>query len=460
MLSQLQYTDPSVRVLETAPMKLPKHPALVISLALCGLFFLNGCEKPRELILTKSQIRQLHESLLTETPKMSTRLDINFDGQVRLLGVDIPKGPFKPGKHLSITWYWEALEQPPGAWTVFGHLEQRGHRQLLDHEPVRGLHPIARWEKGQIIRDVQRIKLDSKFDAGEAILHVGLFNAEAWKQGQANDRMPILDAGASPGHKDHRAEVVRLPISTQGIASKGGPKKKKPPRYTARKVTVAPVLDGKLDEAAWKQAFRSRVFLRPDGRKGDGSIRTRARMLWSDTHLHIGFEVKDADIASPFTRRDETLWKADVVEVFLDPDGDGKDYLEIQVAPTGALFDAHFTEHRKPSWEKAAEWNSTVQAAVHVDGTLNLEGDNDTGWSAEISIPFADIPGVETAPTLQDRWTMNLFRIDQRGPRSMTWMRAWAPIGGDFHALENAGIVTFGPALPATRPTPRPTGQP
>ena len=63
--------------------------------------------------------------------------------------------------------------------------------------------------------------------------------------------------------------------------------------------------------------------------------------------------------------------------------------------------------------------------------------------------PSDHIPGLQGAPKVNDRWTMNLFRIDQRGPRSMAWMRAWAPVGGDFHALDKAGIVTLGPPLPS-----------
>ena len=438
----------------------PARIHLTAVLLLVGLLLASACNRPREFILTKTQIRQLQESILTEAPPMSTPLNIDFDGRVRLLGVDVPKGPFQPGKSLSITWVWEALEETPGLWTVFGHLEQGSHRQLLDHEPIRGLHPISRWKKGQIIRDVQRVKLDKKFDAGDAILHVGLFNADAWKNGQANDRMPIRDGGMSPAHKDHRAEVIRLPIQTPAKGAQAMRRKKGVPRYTARKVETPPVIDGVLDEPMWKQAFQTRVFLRPDGRKGDGKIRTRSRLLWSNTHLFVAFEVADEEIASPFTQRDETLWKADVVEIFLDPDGDGLDYLEIQIAPTGAVFDALFTKHRVPPWKEASTHNLNVEAAVHVDGTLNQEGDVDTAWSVEIAIPFADIPGLEGPPSVQDRWTMNLFRIDQRGPRSMTWMRAWSPVGGDFHALEDAGIVTLGPPLPTKKSPPRPEKQP
>ena len=63
----------------------------------------------------------------------------------------------------------------------------------------------------------------------------------------------------------------------------------------------------------------------------------------------------DSDIVNMKKARDEALWQEDVVEVYLDPGKDGRDYVEFQFAPTEMIFDAHFTAHRSPEWPLAAK---------------------------------------------------------------------------------------------------------
>jgi hypothetical protein len=55
----------------------------------------------------------------------------------------------------------------------------------------------------------------------------------------------------------------------------------KPPRYTILKVKAAPKIDGRLDEASWKNARSVGAFRFPWYKQGKQE-QTDARMLWDD----------------------------------------------------------------------------------------------------------------------------------------------------------------------------------
>ena len=45
---------------------------------------------------------------------------------------------------------------------------------------------------------------------------------------------------------------------------------------------------------------------------------------------------------------DAHLWEQDAVELMIDPDGDGKNYFELQLSPTELVFDTRFDSRRQP----------------------------------------------------------------------------------------------------------------
>jgi hypothetical protein len=59
---------------------------------------------------------------------------------------------------------------------------------------------------------------------------------------------------------------------------------------------------------------------------------------------------------------------------------------------------------------------SQLAAATQIDGTLNDESDEDTGFVTEIAIPFGSF--VDTAPNVPpkpgDTWRLNLYRVGGR----------------------------------------------
>ena len=172
--------------------------------------------------------------------------------------------------------------------------------------------------------------------------------------------------------------------------------------------------------------------------------RTTAAVIYDENYLYIGFMVMDSDIHSKFTKRDDTIWKEDAVEVYLDPLGDWKDYIELQVSPANQVFDALFSSHRVPDWHEADKFNIPgLKTAVHINGTLNNSNDVDVGWDVEIAVPWKAMKGISSFPPKNGtRMTINFFRINYTKDR-ITGALAFTPAGGDFHNLDRAGELIF-----------------
>lgn len=435
----------------------------IIVLSLCLALGASGCRRPRERAYTKEQERVIAEAIVGTRPEVKKALDIEFAEGVRLVAADTDGKPVRRGDAIEVTWVWEALQDIEGGWKIFVHLEGPGRRATHDHHPVDDLFPMGRWKKGQIIRYTQTIPIMADFPEGTARLWAGVFDEAAWNERQENRRMQIVprEGVATETDGDQRVLLAELDISDRADARAPTRRARpdlSPRRYTVHRAPAPPTLDGLLDEPLWQSAPTTGAFVGPDGQALATRRATEARIAWDDSNLYVAFSVLDDRIENTFTGRDATLWKADVVEVYLDPTTRGENYVELQVSPTNEIFDAVFASRRRPEWPEAAGnlTMSGLRSAVHVDGVVNdTGGKQDRRWTVEIAIPFADVPGVGAAPKDGAEWGFNLYRIDQ------TLMAAWTPVGGDFHNTPAFGRVVFAAsAPPGHTPAPPPAPAP
>jgi hypothetical protein len=200
-------------------------------------------------------------------------------------------------------------------------------------------------------------------------------------------------------------------------------------------------IDGVMAESAWDRAEKAGPFVRSlDGKPA--SAATEARLLWDDEQLYVAFLAADPNVSGAFFADDEKLYTSNVVEIFLNPSGDGSRYDEIELAPTNALFDASFSGGPRQGMDLS--WSSHARHAVGVDGTLNDSRDVDRGWTAELAIPFAALTAMpRSRPRPGDRWRFNLYRLRQ-GPGQPGEGQAWSPpMRGDFHALDRFATLRF-----------------
>jgi hypothetical protein len=258
---------------------------------------------------------------------------------------------------------------------------------------------------------------------------------------RGHERMPIK----SGPREDDRVLAATIPV-----LSKAPPALK---RYLVRKTSKPIKLDGKLDEPAWKTAPSTGMFVNTvTGESAQPD--TEAKLLWDNQNLYIGFENADTDVWGTLAERDSKLWTQEMDEVMIDANGDGKGYIELQVAPNGTIFDTYLPTYRKyedslDPKRKPYDWNSKLKAAVKVDGTLNKRDDKDKGWTVEMALPLADVNGldkngVKVPPALGDKWRLNMFRMDYpKDAKSQTALGWSPPLVGDFHKLDRFGEIVF-----------------
>ncbi len=210
----------------------------------------------------------------------------------------------------------------------------------------------------------------------------------------------------------------------------------------ARRTATPPTIDGRLDAAEWQGAEVTPAFVRFDNGV-EVPLACTARLLWDSDALYVGFDADDEDLIATFTGRDDPLYTEDVFEVFLDPDGDGKFYTELEVSPRGVLFDALFPSHRKDLERSKRFTLDGFKAAVTLRGSLDTPG-GDAGWSGELRIPFASVSHAPRRPPQPgDTWRINLYRIDMHGKDDGHWTAWTTTQSSDFHTLNRFGTVVF-----------------
>ena len=86
------------------------------------------------------------------------------------------------------------------------------------------------------------------------------------------------------------------------------------PTYEVKRASRPIVVDGKLDDPAWKTAGTIE-FQFPWREQTGAKQKTIARVLWDDQYLYVGYDCEDADIVAHYLERDDPTYKDDAVEI-------------------------------------------------------------------------------------------------------------------------------------------------
>ena len=114
------------------------------------------------------------------------------------------------------------------------------------------------------------------------------------------------------------------------------------PKVDVTKTSIAPKIDGKLNDECWKNAGRIEKLVSADG-LDLADEPTKAYLLWDDENLYIGVKCYDSRMGMltiTSTERDKTRWDEDMVQIFIDPAPDPKgEYYHISMNPIGTVYD-------------------------------------------------------------------------------------------------------------------------
>ncbi|MBN2451876.1 MAG: carbohydrate-binding family 9-like protein, partial [Lentisphaeria bacterium] len=210
-------------------------------------------------------------------------------------------------------------------------------------------------------------------------------------------------------------------------------------------VAQPPRVDGALGPGEWDGAATLAGFTCFGPRQGAPSRPTTVRLCHDREALYAAFDCVDPDVWSTLTERDGPLWEGEVVELYVDPDGDGAHYREIEVNPLNAVVDLTIEDVGDRGPERLREylrWDAGgMQHAVRVRGTTAAREDRDEGWQTEVAIPLAVLADAGTAPEMGETWRMQFYRIER--PRDgEPEFSAWSATD-TFHRPERFGFVTF-----------------
>ncbi len=220
--------------------------------------------------------------------------------------------------------------------------------------------------------------------------------------------------------------------------------------YPCRYVDTPINCDGRINDAGWALAEWSEEFGDIEGPiKESPPYTTRFKMLWDDTHLHIAAEIEEEDLWATYDQRDMIVFHENDFEVFLDPDGDGRNYFEIEVNVLGTVFDLFLYRTYREGGPADHEWNASgMIVGIDVNGSINDPSDRDQSWALELSIPWTDFvpPTGESAlrrlpiiPKPGEVWRVNFSRvqwdleitngkyekIERRREHNWTWTPQW-----------------------------------
>jgi len=261
------------------------------------------------------------------------------------------------------------------------------------------------------------------------------------------------------------------------------------PTYTAGRARSELTIDGRLDEESWQGAAPTSRFV--DLMSGGHAwYDTHGRILWDDQYLYVGIRLEEPDVAGTYTTRDAPLYRQNNAELFVAGESA---YYELEINALGTLYEAFFV------WQDAYEKDGYAEepqlsldagrrigfrgvgyrdhprgprhaflgydlpgllSAVQIDGTLNDDSDEDTGWTVELALPWESLralargDGRPIPPEPGDVWHMNLFRFNsykEPPPAEDSGAWAWARHGvWDSHVPEVFPRVRFEDRAPSS----------
>jgi hypothetical protein len=179
------------------------------------------------------------------------------------------------------------------------------------------------------------------------------------------------------------------------------------PRIRAVRTAQPPVIDGKLDDAAWARAVPSETFTQHFPDEGaPPSERTSVRILYDDDAVYIGVDCDQvhSPVVKRLMRRDSQL-PSDGVWLDIDSRRDGVSAFHFSINAAGVLGDAiHFND-----LDYSAAWDAVWEGRA---------ADTKKGYSVEFRIPLY-VLRFEALP-IQD-WGFQLRRFIEARQETVDW---------------------------------------
>ncbi len=203
-------------------------------------------------------------------------------------------------------------------------------------------------------------------------------------------------------------------------------------RKQAQAVRVAPGsvnIDGRLDDAAWRDAVPVTNFWQREPMEGASpSDPLEVRLAYDDDALYVGARmVSTVPLQAPMGRRDEGE-QSEYFSVMLDTYLDRRTAYEFGVTAAGVRLDWYYPQDNER--EEDTSFDPVWQARTSRDAQ---------GWTAELWIPFSQLRFTARSPQV---WGLNMYRWVPSRNEEIHWQeiprtdQRLASRFGDLHGID------------------------
>ncbi len=200
--------------------------------------------------------------------------------------------------------------------------------------------------------------------------------------------------------------AVTVPVGSVALAQPVGSTQK---RFDIPRLESAPVVDGVLDEDAWRQAATISDLHQLDPIEyAEPSEDTDIYVYFDEEALHIGARLWSSGaetVTANILRQGRFIWTDDQFIVVIDPFNNGRDGYSFRLNPNGVRHDGLYVGPSRAQWD----WDGIWQGAATID---------ENGWTAEMSIPFKTL----SLNAENDTWRINFGREMQSKNEAMGWV--------------------------------------
>lgn len=201
---------------------------------------------------------------------------------------------------------------------------------------------------------------------------------------------------------------------------------------TARRVSVAPVLDGRLDDPVWGEAPVITDFVQHEPVEGrPASERTEVRIVFDDEAIYVGAWLYDSNPSALVlgeTRRDARVDDSDAFLIVLDTYLDRQNAFVFGTTPAGIEYDGQVTREGTGAGQQSVRQQGGAASGFNLnwDGSWDVATSVDQrGWYAEFRIPFSTLRYSRAG---EQSWGLNLARHIRRKNEQVFW----SPVGREF----------------------------
>jgi len=128
-------------------------------------------------------------------PEIEHPMEATLGEQVRFLGYALSPPPYKRGKTLHLTLYWQAMARMEKSYTVFVHLLDKNEMigGQWDSVPGGGLLPTNSWLEGEVITDEYEVPIRDGAPPGQYVIEIGMYDRYTGERLQVRDenRKPV-----------------------------------------------------------------------------------------------------------------------------------------------------------------------------------------------------------------------------------------------------------------------------